>query len=234
MSRTHAFLTLATSLAGALAVGWPTLAAAAPLNPWGVHVGKGVLAVTPFVYVDSGPGVNPLVYGQYGVTESLEVLVGAGAVVVPGASFSSVELMPRYFFDDTTGVALHATWAPGEDQVKLAPEWHGFYQDGAVALTVNAGWGPSFGATGFSGGSLYAYIAPEWFFTEASSVFLEIDPAFDLTVDDDSFSLQVVPGISTAVAETHYFAVGVGIPVTGFNPADITVGAWYSIAFGGE
>ncbi len=226
-------------LAALAALAWSAPAAASPLNPWGAHVGKGVFALTPFVYVDQTPGVYPLIYGQYGVTDQFELLAGAGATVVPWGSFDTVELMPRYFFHETTGAALHATWVPGEAGVTVAPEWHGIYSLGPIELTTNVGWGPYFGATGFGAGAVYALVAPEWYFTDASSLFLEIDPSYDLTADEtlgaaDRFYLELVPGVSTSVAETHYFAFGIGIPVTGFDPTAIYAGVWYSIAFGGE
>lgn len=228
--------------AALLALAWSAPAAASPLNPWGVHVGKGVFALTPFVYVDQTPGVYPLVYGQYGLSDQFELLAGVGAGIYPGGTpvgaFESVELMPRFFFSETTGVALHLTYAPGDTGVVVAPEYHGIYELGPIGLTVNLGWGPYVGGAGFAAGEVYALIAPEWYFTEASSVFVEVNPSYDLTdygvPNPEPFYLEVVPGVSTAIAETHYFALGVGIPVTGFDAADIYGGVWYSIAFGGE
>jgi hypothetical protein len=216
-----------------LATGWTTPAHASPLNPWGAYVGKGVFAVTPFVYAYPDPSAQVYLYGQYGLTDNVELLAGVGGTVVPPASFDSVELMPRYFFSDSTALALHATWVPGEGDVKVAPEWHGVYAVGPVGLTVNAGWGPTVGASGFSPGAVFARVAPEWYFTEASSVFLEVAPSYELTASNDAFSLELVPGVSTAVADAHFLAFGVGIPVTGFDPAGMYLGAWYSYAFGG-
>ena len=159
-----------------------TPASASPLNPWGAHVGDKVVAVTPFIYGGpdgaGGAWISPYLYGQYGVTERFELLAGVGATVVPPASFDSIELMPRYFFSDSTGVALHATWSPGA--IELAPEWHGIYELGPIGLTVNAGWAPAIGlgaAGGFSPGSVYALVAPEYYFNDATSVFVELDPS---------------------------------------------------------
>jgi hypothetical protein len=214
----------------------PTEARAAPLNPWGAHVGEGVFALTPFLYVDQTPRFYPLVYGQYGVSSKLELLAGAGASFGGGPfSFDGIEVMPRYFFTDEAGAALHISWAPGADPT-IAPEYHGAYENGSFALTVNLGWGPSIGSNGFQPGSVYALIAPELYLTDATSVFLEIDPSFGLGSGypaGSRFYMELVPGISTSIAETHYLAFGVAIPTAPFSAGGIYFGAWYSIGFGG-
>jgi hypothetical protein len=43
-----------------------------------------------------------------------------------------------------------------------------------------------------------------------------------------------VPGVGTGINDTHWFAVGVHVPVTGFSADGIYLVGWYSIAFGGE
>jgi len=223
--------------AATLALLASTPAQAAPLNPWGVHVGEGVFALTPFLYVDQAPTLYPYVYGQYGFTSKFELLAGVGATALPGFSFSSVEVMPRFFFTDSTGVALHATYVPGDDGVTLAPEYHGIYEIGPLTLTANAGWAPTLGGSGFSAGKVFAKVAPEYFFNEATSVFVEVNPSYDLAdyggMDVDRFYLELVPGVGTAVGGRHFFAFGAGIPITGFDPSGIYGGMWYSIAFGG-
>lgn len=226
------------AVAAALTIAaYPLQAAASPINPWGVEVGEGVFALTPFLFVDQGVGLYPYLYGQYGVTDRFELLGGVGATVLPGVSLDSAELMPRLFFSDTTAVALHLKYVAGSNAVSAAPEWHGVYPAGPLTLSINAGWAPSFGAGGFAAGSAYAYVAPEYYFTEATSIFLEIDPSVDLNdygvSTPDRFALSVLPGVSTCIGERHYFAVGVSVPVTGFDPTAIYAGAWYSIAFGG-
>lgn len=228
--------------AAALAVALP--AQASPLNPWGAHVGRKTFALTPFVYVDQTPGIYPLIYGQYGFTDNFELLFGVGGGIYPGSSpagaLESIEIMPRQFFNETSAIALHLTYSPSSGGLDAAPEFHGAYELGPIMLTVNAGGGIGLGVSGSSvgvTGGLYGLVAPEWYFTEASSVFLEINPSYDfssLGSNPDAFGLEVVPGISTSVAETHYFAFGVGIPVTGFDPTAIYGGMWYSIAFGGD
>jgi hypothetical protein len=213
-------------------------AAASPITPWGPTVGKGVVALTPFLFVDQTPAAYPLLYAQYGVSDSFELLVGAGATVGGGFSFDSVELMPRYFFSESSGVALHVNWAPGGTDMQVGPEYHGYYSTDAMDLTVNVGWAPTLGSSGFATGTVFAYIAPEKYLTEATSVFLEIDPSYDLNdyggAEVDRLYVEVVPGVSTSINETHYLAVGVGVPVTGFDVSAIYLGAWYSIGFGGE
>lgn len=231
----RSFAPAALTLLGSLALSAP--AAASPINPWGVEVGKGVFAVTPFLFADQNPGAHPYLYGQYGVSDKVELLAGVGATVAPTVSFDSVEVMPRYFFSDTTGVALHLKYTTGASDVMVAPEWHGVYPAGPLTLSVNAGWGPMLGSEGFAAGTAYAYVAPEWYFTKASSVFVEVDPTVDLNRYDeahpDRVALSVVPGVSTSIAGRHFFAVGVSVPVTGFDPSAIYAGGWYSIAFGG-
>lgn len=214
-----------------------TPAFAAPLNPWGAHVGEGVLAVTPFLYVDQTPTFYPLVYGQYGFTGSFELLTGVGATLGDASSFDSIEVMPRYFLNDGNAAVLHVTWAP-EGDLTAGPEWHGIFETDALSLTVNAGWWPSFGSGGFAAGTVYAYIAPERYLTEATSVFLEIDPIYDLNdcgdLEVDRFYMELVPGVSTAIADAHYIALGVALPVMpSFSSDGIYFGAWYSYAFGG-
>jgi hypothetical protein len=212
-------------------------AAASPLNPWGVHVGKGSKFLTPFLYVDQGVSLYPYVYGQYGISDQMEILVGAGATVGKASSFDSIEVMPRYFFTDEHGVVLHAFIYPGGGAA-LGPEYHGVMETGPITLTVNAGWRPTLN-NGFSAGSAFAMVAPEYYITEGTSVFLEVDPSM-LLVDvpgleaKDKISLTVVPGVSTVFAEKHYVALGIQVPVMpGFDTKAISAGAWYSVALGG-
>jgi hypothetical protein len=223
---------------------WALPAQASPLNPWGAHVGRKTFALTPFVYFDQTPGIYPLIYGQYGFTDNFELLFGVGGGIYPGTTpvgaFETIELMPRQFFNETSAIALHLTYTTYTGQLDAAPEFHGAYELGPITLTVNAGGGIGLGVgsgvVGVTGG-LYGIVAPEWYFTEASSVFLEINPSYDfssLGSNPNAFALELVPGISTSIAETHYFAFGVGIPVTGFDPTAIYGGVWYSIAFGGD
>lgn len=213
-------------------------AAASPLNPWGATVGKGVVALTPFLYVDQTPAAYPYLYAQYGVSDSFELLAGVGATIADPSSFDSIELMPRYFFSESGGLCLHTTWAPGATDVEIGPEYHGYYSMDALDLTVNLGWLPTLGSSGFGTGTVTAMIAPERYLTDSTSLFLEIDPSWDLNdyggAEVDRLYVEVVPGVSTSINETHYLALGIGVPVTGFDVSAIYAGAWYSIGFGGE
>lgn len=215
----------------------PTAALASPVNPWGATVGKGVVALTPFLYVDQTPAAYPYLYAQYGFTDSFEILAGGGGTIAEaGSSVDELELMPRLFVSDSAGLALHATYTPGVDGVTLAPEYHGVYSWDPLDLTVNVGWGPWVGKGGFALGDVYAQIAPERYLTDSTSIFVELNPSYTLPDDpvEGSFYMEVVPGVSTAVNDTHFFAAGVHVPVTGFDASLIYLGGWYSIAFGGE
>lgn len=219
-----------------LALG-PSAAQASPVNPWGATVGKGVVTLTPFLYVDQTPAAYPYLYAQYGFTDSFEILAGGGGTIAEaGSSVDELELMPRLFVSDSAGLALHATYTPGVDGVTLAPEYHGVYSWDPLDLTVNVGWGPWLGAGGFAPGDVYAMIAPERYLTESTSIFVELNPSYTLPDDpvEGSFYMEVVPGVGTAVNDTHFFAAGVHVPVTGFDAGDIYFGGWYSVGFGGE
>ncbi|MCK6507733.1 hypothetical protein L6R53_30930, partial [Myxococcota bacterium] len=88
----------------------------------------------------------------------------------------------------------------------------------------NKGGSPAFS---FPGGN---------YLTDSTSIFVELNPSYTLPDDpvEGSFYMEVVPGVSTAVNDTHFFAAGVHVPVTGFDASLIYLGGWYSIAFGGE
>ena len=63
-------------------------------------------------------------------------------------------------------------------------------------------------------------------------MFVEVDPAYDLNdygdVEVKRLSLEVVPGVSTSIAETHYLSFGVALPVLpAFAAAGIYGGMWY-------
>src|SRR6185503_2500789 len=93
----------------------PSAAHAGALNPWGLPAGQGVFGINPFLYVfpndDGTSGVNlyPILYLQYGFTDSADIIVGQSFYFGGnwGSGADTLEIMPRYFFTDTLGIALH-------------------------------------------------------------------------------------------------------------------------------
>jgi hypothetical protein len=59
-------------------LGVSRVASAEPLNTWGLHPGKGVFGLVPYLYAGPTTGVQPLVYGEYGVTNEF-AMAGAPA-----------------------------------------------------------------------------------------------------------------------------------------------------------
>jgi hypothetical protein len=57
-------------LLAATLLAWSAPAAASPLLPWGAAAGDGVLALTPFLFVDQSPGFYPYLYAQYGFSDT--------------------------------------------------------------------------------------------------------------------------------------------------------------------
>ena len=213
-----------------------------PLNPWGVGTPQGTLVLNPFLYAYPGPDINLIPYALYGITDSVDVIGGVSVGYAGGGYFGGVEVIPRYFFADNMGLALHVL--AGGGQVTFGPEFHGVFGGDSFALTLNAGYLPSivFGdAGGFSAGSVKALIAPEYNFSSQFSVFLEVDPTYTLG-EYGGLGLVLVPGVGFALDEdqTHTFAVGLQVDnpqskaVSSFAQEKLSVGLWYSTAFGGE
>ena len=201
-------------------------ALAAPLNPWGAHVGDATVTLTPFVFVDGAPGVYPYVYGQVGLTPRFELLAGVGGTLAAESGFDHAELMPRWFLAESTAVALGATWNPGV--VALNPQLQGVYELGWLTLTANLGADVVLPLGGGAAGlEAWVMVAPEWYFTEASSIFLELDAR--RSFDTFDVSAELIPGVSTAFADTHFVAVGVGLPLWPAALDATYVGAWYSV-----
>ncbi len=229
----------------------PTSAAAYPLNPWGSQTAQGLVVLNPFLYVYSGPSFYPIVYGLTGLSESSDIIVGAGGYVYvdgSGAGFDYVEVIPRYWLSDSVGLTLHLIYAaPGSDSyggnsLMVAPEVHGVLGGDSFGFTYNVGYRPwiGFGAGGgFQPGSVVALLAPEYNFSSQFSTFLEVNPSFALG-DGGGLGLTLVPGVGFALDEdqTHTFAVGAQIdalsdPAGDFLGNNVSLGMWYSTAFGG-
>jgi hypothetical protein len=94
------------------------------------------------------------------------------------------------------------------------------------------------GGRSASPGTVGTIVAPELFFTETFSAFVELTPILDVTNDagslKDRFYFEAVPGVGFTVAEEHDFSVGVGIPLTNYTAENIYGGMWYSHAWGGD
>ena len=211
-----------------------------PLNPWGTATPKSTFVLNPFLYAYPGPDILLIPYGLYGFTDQVDLIGGLYVEYADGVSFGGVELLPRYFFADNMGVALHII--AGGGAVTVGPEFHGVFGGDSLALTVNAGWLPVIGlgnSAGFSPGAVKALIAPEYNFSSQFSVFCEVDPSYALG-KGGGFDLTLVPGIGFALDpdQTNTFSVGVQIdPVAdapdGFFTDNVSFGLWYSTGFGG-
>lgn len=234
---------------GALALGLSALtglsastAEAYPLNPWGSLLPSDKVTINPFVYVYPGPFLYPYMYAGKGLTEKLDVWAGVGATIGlegSGASRASIEVFPRYFVTEELGLSLHLTFVPGVG-LTTAPEAHFVKTWDKFSLTVNASYKPQilFSGGGFDVGSVYAIIAPEWYFSEQFSAFLEVNAGTSLT--GGGMATQLVPGIWFALDpdQKHSFAIAAQVPIlrVGEYGADFdySAGIWYSTAFGGE
>jgi hypothetical protein len=217
-------------------------AEAGALNPWGVPGGKGVFGILPYVYVfpnetnESGVNIYPILYLTYGFTDAFELDVGQSFYFGGdwGSGADTLEIMPRYFFTDTMGVALHAligTYADGP--IDIGPEFQAAWSWDPLDLGLNAGYYLDIYDGNVNAGTIKALIAPEHYFTDSFSVYLEGDIIEYL--DPSGTDFQVVPGISWSFAEKHYFSLGVQIPVTDTydGVGNISYGLWYYTSFGG-
>ena len=216
-------------------------AEAGALNPWGLPGGEGVFGILPYVYVfpnetdESGANIYPILYLTYGFTDAFELDVGQSFYFGGdwGSGADTLEIMPRYFFTDTLGIALHTftgTYSGGT--FDFGPELQGAWSWDALDLGVNLGYYmyDPFGT--FNAGVIKAIVAPEHYFTDSFSVYVEGDMAAYL--DPSATEFQIVPGVSWSFAETHYFSLGVQIPLDTYDGSTKpSVGLWYYTSFGG-
>lgn len=226
-------------LMGALAASAvPGPVQAYPLSPWGTKVPDKTIALTPYLYAGSSDGLwlNPILYAGYGIGDKVDVTVGAGLYTdAAGTGFSGLEIMPRYFLNEQLSASLH--FYVSSSAITPAPEIHYAGMFDKFALTINAGYKPVIGFDGtFAPGGAFAYIAPEYYFSKQCSVFVEVNPSFD--VASGGLLLTLVPGIWFALDpdQKYSFAVGGNIPVgltgaTGIGSPYL--GAWFSTTFGG-
>lgn len=229
-------------LAAAFAVAG--VAHGAPFNTWGVHVGNGVAGVTTYVYgreVLTGTRfANPVVYGEFGVSERLEIDLGVGGVLGgrDGVRASSFELMGRYFLSPESALVLHGVADRDADLVTVGPAIHGVYALGASSdLTLNALWAPRVGGGEVSAGAASITVAPEHYFARGVSTFVELVGHASLDAarapGGGRFHAEAVPGVALRIGAMHELCMGVGVPVFG-PPLDATyVGLWYSVASSG-
>jgi hypothetical protein len=217
---------------------------AAPFNTWGVHVGEGVAGVTAYAYGRDafGPArfLAPVVYGEFGVTSTLELDVGVGGVLggEQPARTSVFELMTRAFVTRETALVLHATLDRTSDLLTLGPELHGVYAlPAAWDLTVNALWAPRVEPQRASLGLAALTVAPEYHVAPGLSAFVELVGQAHL--DDTRFArggrlyAEAVPGVAFRIGAMHELCTGVGVPVVGAPFASGYVGVWYSVASSG-
>lgn len=209
-----------------------SVALASPLNPFTTATSSGTFLLNPYVYVYADGSVSPLVYVSTGLGSHADVYVGAGGGFGPdGFGGAGIEVMPRYFFNPDIAVAAHVLYSVGSPEVTIAPEVHAMHSWGNMAFTANVGWRPTFGGEGFDKGSVVAIVAPEVFFSDRVSAYLEIDPTIPVA-DLAAASLTLVPGIGlTLGAESNHF-VSVGVQVPAFPEISApSVGMWYAVAF---
>ncbi len=209
-----------------------TLAAAAPLNPWGSATPAGTALIDPYVYVYP-QAVNPIVYGAAGLSDRVDVFIGVGQALPvgdAGPGLGSLELFPRVFLDPSLALAAHLYWSPGVDGVVVAPEVHANHAWDAFAVTANAGWRPVIASSGFSAGSVPVLVAPEVRFNSRFSFYVEVDPTFSLV--GDPVAMLVVPGLGATLDPDghHTLSAGLQVPVLpGVGVASF--GAWYCFTF---
>lgn len=217
------------------------VASAYPVNPWGVVTPAKTFVLNPFLYVSRGPVFSPFLYGAYGFNDSIDIIAGAGASVGGGASsFDGVVAYPRYFFNESMGVALYA--AAGGGEVGVGPEFHGvFGGDSSFQFTLNAGYHFAMG-DGYSYSDIVVYAAPEYYFSDQLSVFVEVNPTITMDGGEMYTGVHVVPGVGFALdpEQVHSFSVGLHLPVVetiSDNPDPVNngyLGVWYATSFGGE
>jgi hypothetical protein len=219
-------------------------AEAGALNPWGVPAGAGVFGINPYLYVfpnddgTSGANLYPILYLSYGFTDSVDLIVGQSFYFGGnwGSGADVLEIMPRYFWSDTMGIALHAkigTYSGGP--FEIGPELQAAWSTDALDFGLNLNYLAYNDPAGFDAGSINVILAPERYLSDAVSVYLEVDASYALTADVDPVFMQVVPGVSWSFAETHYFSLGVQIPfVPEFDSSLIAPGIWYYTSFGGS
>jgi hypothetical protein len=217
---------------------------AGALLPWGLPAGAGVVGINPYVFAypndDGTSGVNlyPILYGQYGISDDVDVIAGLSGYLGGnwGTGLDTVELMPRYFFSDTMGVCLHAILgAYSGGPIEFGPELHAAWSGDALDLGLNLSYLAYTDPAGFDAGTVSLLVAPERYLSDSFSIYLEGDVLYGITAS--AVEAQLVPGVSWSFAETHYFSLGAQVPVTsgGYDGnTKVAPGLWYYTSFGGS
>lgn len=230
--------TLSCAVAALLAVS--TDALAYPMNPWGGVLGANTFAYTQYAYVLPGPTEPIAPYLQYGLGSNADVLVGATATIAGhgGSSFGPIELFPRYFIDGKVGITPHLFWSPSAKTLTIAPEVHYYGKSGSFAFTGNGGWRPTvtYGEGGGTDvGTVFAVLAPEWFFSDRFAAFVELHDYYSASAKTNSN--LIAPGVWFTLdkALKHSISVAPQLALPLGDPASqsISVGAWYGTTFGG-
>lgn len=203
---------------------------ASPLNPWGSATGQDTALFNPYFYVYP-EGANPILYGEVGLSDSVDVYFGAGTFLAAGApATGSLEFFPRFFVDPSLALSPHVYWTPGSDSVIIAPELHANHTWTRFAIVVNAGWRPVIGGDGFSAGTVPLIVAPELRLNDRYSMFLELDPTFSL--DGGDAAMIVVPGFSAALESSGHHAISIGLQIPVLpDVGAASLGAFYCFVF---
>jgi len=212
-------------------------AEAYPLNPWGARVPDKTIALNPFLYAYPGPSFTGIGYGGIGFGERFDVYAGLSFNTDPALAnamtFGTMEFFPRVFVNESLAISPHLYYTPGGDFVP-ALELHSARSFGAFALTSNVGWKPVVN-DGFDVGSVALNIAPEYYFNDQFSVFVEVAPTIPLQDAGETW-VSVNPGIWFALdpEQKHSFALAAQISLPPEDPFgnSISGGIWYATTIG--
>lgn len=199
-------------------------------NPWGGITGKNTFGITPFLYVNTNPSsVNADLFLNYGWSEKGDVFVNILPLSIsPTVGYGNITIMPRYNIVGNLilAVPLYIPISGGSFGADIAMDYNKFFGK-SVQLQINAGYSlPLQGGIG----SLYSYIAGDYYFSNYFGIYLEVDPSYDF--DNKSLGLGIVPGVFVAFDkdQTHSISVGALTDVSnGFSFNG--VGMWYYTSF---
>ncbi len=224
--------------AGAAALISATPAEAYPLNPWGARVPDKTIALNPFLYAYPGPSFTGIGYAGVGFGERFDVYAGLsvnslGPDLDNVLTMGTMEFFPRVFLTEDVAIAPHLYYTPGGEFIP-ALEVHSAKAFGSFSLTTNAGWKPVVD-DGFSSGSVFLNVAPEYYFSDQFSAFVEVAPTIPLESAGDTY-VSINPGIWFALdaEQKHSFALALQIAVPPEDPFSnsLSGGIWYATTIG--